>query len=146
LSLAAIFKTIVEVLQECGVPHMLTGSLAGAYYAAPRSTQDVDLVVDINVEQLRDLVQRCGARGPYVSEMAAEEALRTRGQFNVIDARTGWKVDLIIRKDQGEVVKTGLERDQNGVIRHHAHAVAREGSRANCQKLSRRPSWISQAS
>jgi hypothetical protein len=100
LSLAAILKAVVEVLQECDVPCMLTGSLAGAYYALPRSTQDVDLVLDVTVEQLRDLVQRFRARGLYVSETAAEEALRTRGQFNVIDARAGWKVDLIIRKDR----------------------------------------------
>jgi hypothetical protein len=41
LSLAAILRAVVEVLQECGVPYMLTGSLDGAYYALPRSTQDM---------------------------------------------------------------------------------------------------------
>ena len=30
----------------------------------------------------------------------AHTALRLRSQFNVIDTRTGWKVDLIIRKDR----------------------------------------------
>lgn len=100
MSLSSLLKTVVEALEECGIPFMLTGSIAGAYYALPRATQDADLVVDPSADQLDSLVQLLRNRGLYVSETAAAEALRERGQFNAIDPKMGWKIDLIIRKDR----------------------------------------------
>jgi hypothetical protein len=42
MTLTALLRRVVEVLDEAGVPYMLTGSLASAYYALPRATQDID--------------------------------------------------------------------------------------------------------
>lgn len=36
----------------------------------------------------------------YVPVEFARQATRSRDQFNVVDKRTGWKVDLVIRKDR----------------------------------------------
>ncbi len=79
---------------------MLTGSLAAAYYATPRATQDIDVVVEASLGQLSDLVQKLTDAGLYVSVEAAHEASRLEGQFNAIDPETGWKVYFIIRKDR----------------------------------------------
>jgi hypothetical protein len=38
--LAEIFRRLVDVLEACGIPYMLTGSFASSYYGAPRGTQD----------------------------------------------------------------------------------------------------------
>jgi hypothetical protein len=35
---------------------MLTGSLAAAYYATPRATQDIDLVIDVREQQIERVV------------------------------------------------------------------------------------------
>ena len=100
MSLDGLLRGVVEALHECRIPFMLTGSIASAYYAIPRSTQDADLVVDPRPDQLKLLVEHLQRRGYYVSEVAAQEALLVRGQFNAIDASVGWKADLIIRKDR----------------------------------------------
>lgn len=100
MTLASFLRTVVGVLEESGTPYMLTGSLAGAYYSLPRATQDIDFVLDPVQEQVDDLVHRFTDCGFYVSSTAAEEAVRYHGQFNVVDPATGWKVDLIIRKDR----------------------------------------------
>jgi hypothetical protein len=50
--------------------------------------------------QLDLLVTRMRASGAYVSLEAAHDAFRDRAMFNVIDPETGWKADLIIRKDR----------------------------------------------
>ena len=47
MSLGRFLKTVVGLLDEAGVPYMLTGSLAAAYYATPRATQDIDLVIEV---------------------------------------------------------------------------------------------------
>jgi hypothetical protein len=59
---------------------------------------DIDLVIDPNAEQLDDFVARVSALGAYVSAEAAREALAQRSMFNVVDASSGWKADLIVRK------------------------------------------------
>lgn len=100
MSLAALLQRVVDVLADAGVPHMLTGSLAAAYYSVPRATQDVDVVVALTEDGILRVVRALSQAGYYVDRAAALEALKTRGQFNAIDPETGWKVDLIIRKDR----------------------------------------------
>lgn len=100
MSLQALLTMVVQVLEEAGVPYMLTGSLAGAYYALPRATQDADFVIDAPRVQLGAILDGLEARGLYVNREAAEEALEIRGQFNAIDPERGWKIDLIFRKDR----------------------------------------------
>lgn len=46
------------------------------------------------------MVQGLLDAGLYVDRDAAMSAWRTRSQFNAIDPESGWKVDLIVRKDR----------------------------------------------
>jgi len=79
---------------------MLTGSFASAYYGAPRTTQDIDLVISATPAQLQAFVQLL-PQGEYYADLdAAMEALSRQSVFNVIDLATGWKIDLVIRKSR----------------------------------------------
>ncbi len=79
---------------------MLTGSLASAYYGAPRSTQDIDVVVAATPVQLRRLVQLLPSDKYYVDLDAALEAHKRQTMFDVVDLVTGWKIDFIIRRSR----------------------------------------------
>jgi hypothetical protein len=98
VSLASFVALIARALSDANIPFMLTGSLAAAFYGAPRATQDVDFVIESRPDDLRRFVNTLGAEGLYVDLESALDALRTGGQFNAIDPSTGWKADLIIRK------------------------------------------------
>jgi hypothetical protein len=100
LSLTNFLATVVRLLEDAGIPYMLTGSLAAAFYAAPRATQDVDLVIEATDRQIDVLLDGLLAEGLYVSKEAAHEAFRAAGQFNVVDPETGWKADLIVRRNR----------------------------------------------
>jgi len=100
MSLTAFLRGVVEILDDAGVPYMLTGSLASAYYAIPRATQDLDVVIATEEVGINHVFQGLQKAGWYVDRDAAIEAYRTRGQFNAIDPSSGWKVDLIVRKDR----------------------------------------------
>jgi hypothetical protein len=91
---------VVALLDGAGIPHMLTGSFASTFHGPPRSTRDIDLVVDPEKESLERFLSSIAPDLYYVSAPAAREALARRGQFNLIDLETGWKVDLIVRKDR----------------------------------------------
>lgn len=100
MTLEAFLRRVASLVEEARIPHMLTGSLAAAYYARPRATRDVDLVIAVSLDEVDGLVRRLEAEGFYVSGEAAREAVRIRGQFNAVDPDSGWKVDWIVRKDR----------------------------------------------
>ncbi|MBX9927400.1 MAG: hypothetical protein K2X99_00675 [Gemmatimonadaceae bacterium] len=79
---------------------MITGSVAAAYHGAPRATADIDFVIAPTLPQVSTIVAAFLDAGLYASESAALEAHRLSSMFNVVDANSGWKVDLILRKDR----------------------------------------------
>lgn len=93
-------RHVVEALEAADIAYMVTGSIAGSYHGIPRSTQDIDLVVEGTEDQLARFLSGLARRDFYVSPEAMREAVRERGQFNVIDRATAWKVDLIVKKDR----------------------------------------------
>lgn len=64
-----ILRDVSERLESAGIEYMLTGSVAMNYYAQPRMTRDIDLVValdDVRKEiivgqgiKARDATRRC---------------------------------------------------------------------------------------
>lgn len=42
-----ILKTVTRRLVEANLPYMVTGSIAMNYYALPRMTRDIDIVVEL---------------------------------------------------------------------------------------------------
>ncbi len=89
---------LAGALNASGMPWMITGSTASAFYGEPRATQDIDIVVDPQPEQLGSLLLAL-KEGFYVSTEEASDALRTRGMFNAIDLESGWKADIIVCPD-----------------------------------------------
>ncbi len=123
MSLAAFLRRVAEILDEAGVPYMLTGSLASAYYAVPRATQDLDVVIAAEEPGIERIVQGLLTAGCYVDRDAALEARRTHGQFNAIDPESGWKVDLIVRRDR-PYSRTEFERRERVTLLGVEVAVA----------------------
>jgi hypothetical protein len=91
---------IVAALDAGGIPHMLAGSFASTHHGVPRTTHDIDLVIDPSEPALDRFVRGLDPERFYVSPEAAREAWRRRGQFNVVDLSSGWKIDLILRKER----------------------------------------------
>lgn len=80
---------------------MIAGSFASTAHGIPRTTQDLDVVIDPPTpEALEALVRSMGTDAYYVDADAARDALRRRSMFNVIDLESAWKVDFIVRKNR----------------------------------------------
>jgi hypothetical protein len=90
---------IAQALEAARIPFMVTGSHSSSHHGQPRTTNDVDLVIDPTPEQLTRFLDLLGDRY-YVSRESAQEALGRRSMFNVVDFEEGWKADLIVRKDR----------------------------------------------
>jgi hypothetical protein len=97
-SIGSLLGHVAGLLEIAGVPYMVAGSFASAFYSTPRTTLDVDIVIDPRPASLEAFVSSLDSVRFYVDDEVARDALRRRSMFNIIDSDTGWKVDLIIRK------------------------------------------------
>lgn|SRR5208282_3146507 len=100
MSIPEVLPKVTVALDRVGIPYMLSGSFASAYYGSPRSTQDIDLVIAPTPTQLRVFMQGLPSAEYYADLDSALEAYKHQSLFNVIDLATGWKIDLIIRKSR----------------------------------------------
>lgn len=91
-------STIVALLDDAEIPHMLAGSMASTFHGEPRMTRDIDMVIDPTIESMTQFVSALDRERFYVD--GAVEAVRRRDMCNVIDIETGWKVDLIVCKER----------------------------------------------
>lgn len=89
---------MASALERAAIPYMVAGSVASSAHGPPRATNDVDIVVDPTPAQLDSFLG--SLENVYVSQPAANEALRRRSMFNVIDLVRGLKADLIVLKDR----------------------------------------------
>jgi hypothetical protein len=87
---------VLEILDRIGVSYHIGGSYASAIHGIPRQTHDVDLVVDLSQDRVRDLA-RALADGFYVDEQAVARAVAERGSCNLVHLATGIKVDLFVK-------------------------------------------------
>ncbi|MGH7270104.1 MAG: hypothetical protein ACREJ3_06695 [Polyangiaceae bacterium] len=99
--LQGLLDRMVRLLDAAGVPFMIAGSFASTTHGLPRTTHDLDIVVDPpSPEALDAFVGFLSPDEYYVDADAARDALRRRSMFNVVDYASGWKVDLMIRKNR----------------------------------------------
>lgn len=79
---------------------MVVGSIASTFHGPPRTTRDIDIVVELDDASLAMLLERIDRDRFYVPDGAAADAVATTGQFNLVDLRTTWKIDLMVRRDR----------------------------------------------
>jgi hypothetical protein len=92
-----IVRDVSQKLDAAGIGFMLTGSLAMNFYAQPRMTRDIDIVVAVRREDAERLV-RLFSPDYYISREAVEHAITHEMLFNVIHNESIIKVDFIVRK------------------------------------------------
>jgi len=92
-----VLGLVSDRLSASGLPFMLTGSFALAYYATPRMTRDLDIVVALNDRDVDALV---AAFAPdfYIDADVARTAVLSKRMFNLMHLESGVKVDFIVRK------------------------------------------------
>ncbi len=93
-----VLRIVAQRLEAAGMAYMLSGSLAMSYYAEPRMTRDIDLVIELDVAQADHFAALFAP--DFLCEIdAVRDAARRGGMFNVIHTERIVKVDFIVRKD-----------------------------------------------
>lgn len=93
-----IMRLVVQALETIGIPYMITGSQASAYYGEPRFTRDIGIVADIEPGQVEEFITYFPSKEFYCDKETIEAEIERRGQFNIIHTASGVKIDIILTK------------------------------------------------
>lgn len=107
MTLEAFLGRVLGIIETTGIPCMLTGSIAVAYYAEPRATRDLDVVIAVSSDDMEELLRRLDAEGFYVSHEAAREALRRQGR----DYIERWVDELDLGRQWGILLEEARQEE-----------------------------------
>lgn len=120
-----ILRDVSRRLESAGIAFMLTGSMAMNYYAQPRMTRDIDLVVALEGAQAETFTRLFEAEY-YVDRRAVKNAIAQRSMFNLIHDETIIKVDCIVLKSDAYRQEEFARRKQIDLGDFQTWIVSRE--------------------
>ncbi|MCK4312467.1 MAG: hypothetical protein KAW88_07015 [Candidatus Cloacimonetes bacterium] len=116
---------VVEKLNELHIDYMLTGSLAMNYYAEPRMTRDIDIIIEIFPKDINRFIDKF-QKEYYIAENSVKEAIEQVSSFNIIHNLLVIKLDFIIRKKE-EYRKMEFDRKQTiRILDNQINIVSKE--------------------
>jgi hypothetical protein len=109
MNVVAALIPVVEALERLGVAYQIGGSVASSLHGTPRSTNDVDLVADLQAQHVEPLCRELQG-SYYAAPELAFDAIRHKSCFNLLHLATGYKVDIFVRGGS-EYDITSLQRN-----------------------------------
>ena len=86
---------VARALDRCGLRYSVGGSLASAFSGEPRSTLDVDVLVELPATSIEQLIRELGPDF-FADPDALARAVREASSVNIFHAATSIKVDLFV--------------------------------------------------
>ena len=96
---AEAVAALTSVLDQLGIAYLVGGSVASLVHGEVRTTQDVDLVVDLAPQRLGPLAAALQAQFLADAELL-RVCLRQRIASNIVHRSTGLKLDLFPLRDR----------------------------------------------
>jgi hypothetical protein len=95
-----LLEKVISALNNSRVDYMITGSIVSSLQGEPRSTHDVDIVINIQTDAIQNLVNIFLAPRFYISKESIDEAIEHKTMFNLIDTTDGDKIDFWILTEE----------------------------------------------
>lgn len=120
-----VLRDVSERLEGEGIAFMLTGSVAMNYYAQPRMTRDIDLVVELNETHTEAFISLF-EKDYYVDPKTVSHAISQRTMFNLIHNETVIRVDCVVLKSDAYRQEEFARRKQVSLGDFQTCIVSRE--------------------
>lgn len=88
-----LLRDCLRRLNQSSINYMLVGSMASNYWGIPRSTHDIDFVIEYGDADVVALVKLFDGDF-FIQEISVRSALKPPYQFNALDNRSALKVDF----------------------------------------------------
>lgn len=93
-----ILLLTADRLNQLNIAFMITGAFAVSFYGRPRSTHDIDLIVELCQADIAK-IYKTFEEDFYTSTEMITEAVTQRSMFNLIHNETATKVDVWMLED-----------------------------------------------
>jgi hypothetical protein len=120
-----VLRDVSRRLEGAGIAFMLTGSVAMNYYAQPRMTRDIDLVVSLNETQSEAFFLLFEGEY-YFDRQSVAQAISQRRMFNLIHNEAVIKVDCVVLKTDAYRQEEFARRRQINIGDFETWIVSRE--------------------
>ena len=113
LSFEDFLKMILSVLEKAGIDYMIGGAVAVWPWGEPRSTQDIDIVIHLGIEQINSLSKEFEKVDIYLPpDIILENLHETRIDLpiNAIHGASGYKAEMFLMREGDELRKTAFQR------------------------------------
>jgi hypothetical protein len=99
MSQQELLKKVLQILDSIQVNFMITGSIASSLQGEPRSTNDMDIVIDLPQNKVSGFLAAFPLPDYCLDKESICRALKEQGAFNLIESKHGDKIDFWILTD-----------------------------------------------
>ena len=86
---------VTSILEKLGIPYVIGGSLASTLYGMVRTTQDSDIIAEMQLEHVQPFVASLQNEF-FIDEEIIPESIQRNSSFNIIHRDSMFKVDVFI--------------------------------------------------
>lgn len=106
---------VISVLDRMGIPYMIGGSVALIAWVGPRTTHDLDVVVDLPIERIPEFCAYFPEDSFYIDAEAMRDAFQqsteiSLGMYSFLDTTTGLKIDLYPLRPNDPAQQSAIRR------------------------------------
>lgn len=115
LSFNAFVREVLDALEAAQVTYLIDGAVALVAWGEPRTTRDIDLVIDLPVESMAALSLELERRAMLVPvDIMLDLWLEDRADLpiNAIHMTSGYKAEMLLLKPGDALREAGLRRRQ----------------------------------
>ena len=102
---------LLAILHEHEIDYAIGGSIASSFHGETRTTQDIDLSLQLKETDNDRLVYACEARDWYISREEIIRAVQSNDSFSINDGF--WKADCFVVTDDTFAIEAFQRRQQH---------------------------------
>lgn len=113
LSFQEFLKMILYVLEKSDIDYMVGGAVAVWPWGEPRSTQDINIVIQLGVDHINTLSKELEKVEIFLPpDIIMENLYETRGDppINAIHGTSGYKAEMFLVREGDELRKAAFKR------------------------------------
>ena len=102
MSVSDFYIRVVKALDETGAPYMIVGAFGGSVFGIARSTNDIDMLVDLEEKDCYAISEKFPLPRYYADPEMIKNSIEMGIMFNLIDTEEGARADLVPLKREPE--------------------------------------------
>ncbi|MHB1157090.1 MAG: nucleotidyltransferase family protein [Phycisphaerales bacterium] len=95
-SMYDLLRDVAAILEKLKIEYYVTGSVASVEFGTPRTTADIDIVIQLRPEKVDALAAALDPERFFFDAQSMRDAVKHRSMFNIIDKQSIFKIDFII--------------------------------------------------